>query len=226
MVVSIKHLACVSVAIINNINKEGNVQKYIIFDIETIPAPDSELIKPEFVANKTLKDPVKIASDLADKEAEWRSKLALDATTCRIAIIGILRNRDILISDGNEADILQSAWSEIAAKLSLNEPVIGFNSNGFDLPVMIRRSWKLGVKVPAIIRHGRYWNEGLIDLMEVWTCGKREQTISLKNLCKFLGVGQKSGNGADFGNLTPEQQKEYLLIDLKLTQACAERLLP
>lgn len=199
--------------------------KYLIFDIETVPLPDSELIKPDFVANKTLKDPVKVAADLADKEADWRSKLALDAITCRIAMIGTLHTGNVAISECAEPAALTAAWDVIELSLSNSIPVVGFNSNGFDLPVMIRRSWKLGVKVPSIIRHGRYWNESLIDLMEVWTCGKREQTISLKNLCKFLGVGEKTGNGADFGNLTLEQQREYLTNDLLLTKACAEKLL-
>lgn len=197
----------------------------VYFDIETVPLSDNELIKPEFMANKTLKDPVKVAADLVDKEAEWRSKLALDATTCRIVMIGILSGERPSIFYGNESEMLNSTWKIIEVALSQSRPIVGFNSNGFDLPVMIRRSWKLGVKVPSIIRHGRYWHEDLIDLMEVWTCGKREERISLKNLCKFLGVGEKTGNGADFGKLTPEQQREYLTNDLLLTKACAEKLL-
>lgn len=198
----------------------------IYFDCETIPLLDSELIKPEFVSNKTLKDPAKIATDLTDKELEWRSKLALDATTCRIAMIGILEpNKGVGIIEGDEIKMLISAWAIMEISLANSIPVIGFNSNGFDLPVMCRRSWKLGVKIPATIRHGRYWNEGLIDLMEMWTCGKREQTISLKNLCQFLKVGVKDSNGADFAKLSPEEQRAYLSKDLFLTKACAEKMI-
>lgn len=196
-----------------------------VWDVETLPLPDDQLIKPEFVANKTLRDPDKIKADLAAKEAEWRERLALDATTCRIAMIGFMGNPEPTILQGGEKDMLKQAWAAIDFQIGKSDPVIGFNCFGFDLPVMVRRSWALGVRIPLGIRRGRYWDDSLIDLMEVWTCGKREQTISLNNLCKFLKIGEKSGSGADFGKLTVEEQVKYLTADLLLTRKCAERLL-
>jgi hypothetical protein len=196
----------------------------LYFDVETVPLPVSKLIKPEFVANKTLKDPEKISADLAAKEKSWRETLALDAATGSIAMVGFM-DKIAEIFDGDEKAILVAAWKRIDLHLAGGGQVVGFNCAAFDYPFLIRRSWALGVVVPPTIRKGRYWADGIIDLMDVWSCGKREQTISLANLCRFLGVGEKTGSGADFGKLSLEQQHAYLKKDLELTKACAERLL-
>lgn len=200
----------------------------IIFDIETCSLPLDKLTPPEFTPNRTLKDPDKIKADLDAKRKEWEDKLALDATTGRVAMIGTLDevSPNLFGEEWPEKQFLPDFWDCIDHHLGKGVRVIGFNCFAFDLPFLVRRSWVHGIKIPAIVRKGRYWNDGIIDLMEVWSCGKREQTISLNNLCRFLGVGEKSGNGADFGKLTKEQQVEYLTHDLKLTAACAARLLP
>ena len=46
--------------------------------------------------------------------------------------------------------------------------MVGFNSNQFDLPFLIRRSWKHNVAVPMGIRRGRYWSDQVLDLRDVW----------------------------------------------------------
>jgi len=106
---------------------------------------------------------------------------------------------------------------------------------GFDLPFMFRRMWILGQRVSgkdSLLRNNRQWHENLIDLMKVWGCGVWGEYIKLDTLAKALGVGQKpsevtGANFHEFWNGTKVQRakaKAYLVNDLKMTQACAERL--
>ena len=105
--------------------------------------------------------------------------------------------------------------------------MIGFNIAHFDLPFLIRRSMKHGIKFAPVFRNYRYLSDQFIDLMLVWKCGVHEDNISLDRLARFLGVGQKSGNGKDFARLWREDREKavaYLTNDLELTRKCAEKL--
>ncbi len=202
-----------------------------LFDIETGPQARELLERnmPEFSAPGGYKDPVKIEAAIAEKRLEYFERAALCPTTGRVLAIGIIQEGEFttIDCDQNEAEGLKTFWSMITNQGAFDDNVIGFNSHGFDLPFLLRRGWKLGVKAPRTVRKGRYFTERSIDLMELWTCGNREQRISLDNLAKFLGVGQKTGSGADFAKLWESDRTkalEYLRNDLELTQRCAEAL--
>lgn len=205
-----------------------------IFDIETGPLPKEYLdaIKPEFVANKTLKDPEKIKADLEAKEQTWRDNAALDATTGRVLCIGMasgLASADVA-GDGvpEEALVIERFWNWLELHLQRSEKCIGFAIFRFDLPFLLRRSWALGVEVPRIVRRGRNWHEDIIDLLDVWRCGNYDQMVSLDMLSATLGFGRKSGDGSQFAALWASDRKaaiEYVLRDLKLTRQAAERML-
>ena len=105
--------------------------------------------------------------------------------------------------------------------------MIGFNSNAFDLPFLIRRSWKHRVPVPFGIRRGRYWAEQMIDLRDAWQLGDRQARGSLDVVAKHLGVGAKNGSGADFAKLWQSDRAkavEYLRNDVELTARVADAL--
>lgn len=208
-----------------------------IFDIETGPVPDDELdrLKPEFSANRSYKDPAKIAADLAEKEAAWRENAALSAVTGRVLAIGMVdANGEITLAHDptDEVSVIRRFWLEIE---NTSPPYRastwgGFNIFHFDLPFLIRRSWKHRLKIPPI-RVGRYWSEKFVDLREVWQCGDRECGGSLATIGKFLNLpDQKSGSGAEFAKLylaeeTRDQAVQYLERDLKTTRALYRRLL-
>lgn len=123
----------------------------VYFDIETGPLPrsDVEQFMPEFEKPKNYKDEAKIAEVLAKKEAEWFEKSALAATTGKVLAVGYCTNEnDVVILEGDESTILVSFWNAITYHGAFLQKLIGFNSNEFDIPFMVRRSWKLGVKVP------------------------------------------------------------------------------
>jgi hypothetical protein len=67
----------------------------------------------------------------------------------------------------------------------------------------------------------------MVDLREEWQLGDRQARGSLNTIAKYLGVGEKHGNGSDFARLWKEDRvraEAYLRKDLELTARVAERL--
>lgn len=204
--------------------------RHLFIDIETSGQTADQLakIKPEFQANKTLKDPEKIKADLAAKEQEWLDRAALDASTGKVLVIGVLDAERFECFEGPEDVILTRFWPWLDMELGAGNTVSGFCIFYFDLPFLIRRSYVHGVRIPKTIRPTRYWNQLLVDIAELWQCGNRDQKISLDMLAKTLGVGQKNGQGADFARLWTEDKAkalEYLHNDLILAQKCYNRMI-
>lgn len=206
----------------------------IIFDIETGPEEESVLraMEPEFKAPGNYKDPAKIAEKIAEQRDSWLEKAALCATTGRVLAIGLIDGQAdetmllVVGEDKTEADLIREFWS-IAAPKGKWRHLVGFNSNRFDIPFLVRRSMKLGVRVPWGVMNGRFMNSKFIDLMEYWKLGDFQASISLDRLAKHLGCGAKNGSGAMFAELLEINREEalaYLENDIRMTRAVAERL--
>lgn len=218
------------------------------FDVETGPRPEDEL--RELYHEKTLEEfsetcdkrwkPETVATKYEEYKAEaWGnfvSRAALSPTTGRVLLIGLLTREgmyvfDDSLADENEAALLTKFWEIVDRCLANKTPLIGHNSNSFDLPFLVRRSWLLGVYVPREIRQGRYWHPLFRDTMEWWACGGRDFT-SLNFLAEFFGVGQKTEgvSGADFAKLWfgSEEDRakalEYAEQDVRLTAAIAAKM--
>jgi hypothetical protein len=214
--------------------------KTIVFDIETGPLPEDELLAvmpafdPAEVRTGHLKDPVKIAEKVAEAEASHRrefiERAALDPLTGRVLAIGLDYGPDEepeLFFGPNEAELLRVFWSKIRGEYTRLHTLVGFNITQFDLPFLIRRSWKHRVPVPFGLRRGRYWGDMVVDLRDWWQLGDRQARGSLDAIAKHLGVGAKTGSGADFAGLlfsNPTAATGYLLKDLELTRAIAVRV--
>lgn len=194
------------------------------FDLETAGQPLDKLTPPQFKIDSRLKDPAKIEAAQAEKLAEWQSSLALNAPTATILAAGICVDGRCTTTDGDEDSVISWCWSVIDD--TPYPTVIGHFLRGFDIPMLARRSFILGIKVPKGIMHGRFINSRFICTMEAWAMGTRD-TISLDNLAKALGVGSKTGSGGDFAALYKTDKKAalaYLETDLRLTWACADRM--
>jgi hypothetical protein len=207
-----------------------------IFDCETGSIPQSELLKiidpfdPADVKTGNIKDVDKIAAKIDEcREKYYKDAMdnaALSALTGRVLAIGLKmmpEHKPVIIGHDSEADTLLEFWS-----LFSNTPGkwVGFNIFGFDLPFLARRSWVNKVKVP-FIRKGRYWADEFVDLREVWQAGDRQAEGSLDSISRALGLGQKSGDGADFSKLWSADRpkaEEYLRNDLALTEALYLRM--
>jgi hypothetical protein len=220
-------------------------QKVIIFDIETGPESVEELAKvqPQFQAPSNYKDPEKIAEAIEAKRKSWMESAALDATTGQVLAIGTMTKEvtDIKMArDHGEAAIIASFWKQVfnwpttkeeADKLKYDDltpaTLLGFNCKSFDLPFLIRRSWKLGIQVPIELGGGNlytFMRDNVRDIMDDWRCTNRDQTISLDCLARFLGVGSKNGNGKDFAMMDTETALQYVANDLALTRDVAMKM--
>lgn len=206
--------------------------EYNVFDIETGALPINQLIDkiPEFKAPKNYKDEEKIQANIEQQQAEWIEKAALNAVTGQVLAIGVKRDDgEFFILHQNEDDertMLQWFWDQVTSLRGFRW--VGFNSNGFDLPFMFRRSIMLGVTPSLPWRATRYWDNRFIDLLEVWGCGNRE-FIGLDTVAKFLDVGGKTGNGAHFAETyknDPKSALDYLKHDLNLTESVLIKMLP
>ena len=204
--------------------------KLIYFDVETAPLPDTDLLSlmPTFEAPANFKDPDKIKAAIEAKQKAWKEDAALDPMTGHVLAIGLLVDKTfVLIAEpATEAIMLHEFWYAIQGSQKLHT-LIGFNCNSFDLPFLIRRSWKLGVTIPIGVRRGRYWGDQIIDLRDVWQLGDRQAAGSLDSIAKHLGAGAKMGSGADFAGLWESDRDRavaYLKNDIELTALIAQRL--
>lgn len=212
----------------------------IFFDIETAPLPPDQLVIPPFdpaaVKTGNTKDPDKIAAKIRAAEethaADFLRNAALDPLTGRVLCIGIaIDDEQPYIIDGgpkdDEALLLTRFW-DLLCEPEGAPNIIGFNVKQFDMPFLVRRSWKHRVQPPLWLRQGRYWCNSLVDLREVWQLGDSRSHGSLSSICRHLGLGEKAGSGADFGTLWRTDNvaaREYCLQDIRLTRDMAHVLL-
>ena len=212
----------------------------IFFDIETGPLPEAEIAAvmpacdPAEVKTGNLKDPDKIAAKLAEAETNHRrdffDRAALDPLTGRVVAIGLLHQdtgKFSVLADDDEKVLLWAFWEVCRAEMARINQMVGFNTWQFDLPFLIRRSWRHRVEVPFGIRRGRYWGDEMVDLRESWQLGDRQARGSLDSIAKHLGLGGKNGDGKAFAELWHADRTQavaYLRNDVELTAKIAVAL--
>ena len=195
-----------------------------IFDIETRPNLPSKL--PFFAGKAGTKDPEKIKAQQEEKRKKYIDNAALNAETASVCAFGCYDTHTGQYVDAigdNEASLLTFALEQ------LNKgDICGFNSRRFDVPMLVRRAWICGVKVPAWIADRAGGWQGHIDLMEQWGCGDRQLFIGLDRLCELMGIEGKKGSGKDFYKWLDkgetEKAKEYLKQDVMITVEIARRM--
>lgn len=212
----------------------------IYFDIETGPLPLNELVIPPFdpsqVKTGNTKNPDLIAEKIRNAEenhvSDYIKNAALDALSGQVLAIGYQIEHEapqVLCSDADgEAEMLKQWW-RIVSSLERQPQLIGFNVKPFDLPFLYKRSWKYRIDPPYWLRHGRYWNDLVIDLREVWQLGDSRAHGSLASICRHLGLGEKAGNGAHFSELWQTDREaaiNYCLRDVQLTHQVADVMIP
>lgn len=179
-------------------------------------------------------------ADRMKYEEDLITRSPLDPMLGVVLAIGILADDGsirILGDDGEpEEVILASFWEWIHDQVMTGSPYVGWNSAGFDLPFLIKRSWLLGIDTfPSILDiSGKYWHSGHIDLMQRWGCGKYGAMASLDTVARafgFKGKEKDQVNGENFhhywnqGNGERQLAVDYLKADLVATRQLAERIL-
>ena len=218
-------------------------------DYEPLPPFD-----PKAVKTGNLKDADKIAAKIRAEEAAYPqkikeheaayekakldyqakivSKAALNALCGRVVAIGIKDGEEEKILCGAEAYIIGEFWKIFQTS---EKTFAGWNINSFDIPFLVRRSWKNAIPIPNVF-NGRFICPKFIDLMEKFACGEYGYKLSLDNAARFLGVpGKYEGDcsGDTFAEkflsedpVAHKEAEEYLKCDLRAAWAVAERLFP
>ncbi len=212
----------------------------IIFDIETGPLPLDQLHIPPFDPSQVklgnIKNPDLIAEKLQKAEenhvSDYIRNAALDALSGQVLCIGYRvdhQEQNILCSDADGEIHLLRQWWALINYYERQPKLVGFNIKQFDLPFLIKRSWKHRIMPPYWLRQGRYWSELVVDLRETWQLGDNRAHGSLGAISRHLGLGDKAGSGADFSllwNTNRQAAIDYCLQDIRLTQQVADILIP
>jgi predicted PolB exonuclease-like 3'-5' exonuclease len=212
----------------------------LVFDIETVPLPTDQLqavmpaFNPEEIKTGNMVDQDKINAKIEKARLEqfnrFMRRAALSALTSRIAMLGIKgETGPVEIIAGEETDIINHFMTFFEMMVDKGGHWIGFNIANFDLPFLIRRAWFHRIRIPYGIVRGRYLTSFFTDLLQLWTGSEysNQFEVSLDELAQFFGVGTKSADGADFGEILrykPEAARAYLENDIEITWRVAEAM--
>lgn len=143
--------------------------KHIVIDIETMPREAAQKYLPEVKADPRLKDEVKIAASIKQKQTAQIEKMALSPLYGEMAFLG-WRTADESGGIFGEDDILSSFKDLIAGR-----KIITYNGNNFDIPFIFKRGMIKGV-------------DGFtIPAMEFYT--KRFSALHKDVMLEFCGYG-------------------------------------
>ena len=244
----------------NNAFADTTTDNFATIDIETIPASDiPEDCLPKFneedVKVGNLKDRFKIEEKINQErmkfEANIHKTMSLDPDLCRILCISTHETATNTTShwyaqtERDEYTALYEAWQWITSQIAREIPVVTFNGQGFDFPVMIRRAMLLDVAVPARtisqVMKRQDSNRVHLDLMLILASrnpfsGRPEAKGLNYYLQRFQitngnGVGKYGGmTGADvypaFQEGRHQQIIDYCRSDSELTRDLCRRIYP
>ena len=201
----------------------------IVFDLETVSLQDvaNYLDAPKPKGN--LKDPVKIAADLEEKRIEQLETASLDPDLCRIVALGWVEEGFdepvvcLARTAEEEAGMLHAFWLSLDGRNT-----VGYNSLGFDLPILMRRSLYLGVPCP-MLNLDKYRSPH-VDLQQHLSHRGLLKYRSLSWYCRRFGldVPEDVTTGADIAALVAagkwDAVKAHCQADVLKTRALAQRL--
>lgn len=201
----------------------------VIFDCETVSLPDCAQYLDLPKAPSNWKDPAKIKAYCEEKQHEQLEIAGLDPDLCEVVAIGWLEEDETIPTVFSrelysEAEMLTQFWSALDDRTT-----VGFNSLGFDLPVLLRRSLYLGSQAPMFVLD-KYRTPHL-DL---------QQKLSYNGLLKYRGLAwycrrfnlcqdlTDTAKGSDIAQLVKDESWADVILhcqcDVLRTAALARRL--
>lgn len=170
--------------------------KLLAFDLETIADRAMLPLLPEVKPNGNLKDPAKIADDIAEKKKKQIAGMGLDPMTSMICCAGWFDENGpghIMLEEESpaaEKDLLERWW-EVAAKY---DHFASFNGRPFDMRHLLLHGMAHGVRPSVTIDHGRYNRGNHIDLRLVLAGENQFASGKLGFFAqKFLGEQKTEG---------------------------------
>lgn len=203
----------------------------LILDIETGAQPEDKLVFPTFEAPPNYKSPEAIANNLAKQKADYIAKAALNELSGKIVAVGILDTDDDkfdFIAETlpfEEKNIIEWTWRVLANPVA----VVTFNGTDFDFPMLIRRSWILGIPVPSWVFHGEFISDLISghDVRRLWNFRDRHRSGGLDAIAGAFCFAPKTFSGEKFYSVlldNYELAKEYSKGDLDRTLAIYNRI--
>lgn len=224
-------------------------KRHLVFDIETMANPGMEEFLETPTPAKNIKDPEKIAKDIAKKKASQRAKMALSPLTGRIACICVcaLSGNDLETGKvdalGNvsrentvtaEAELIK--WFFDTLENTDNYRLVTFNGKTFDVPFLWKRACMLGIELPPRVLPlgfytNRYNHDTHCDLCQIWADGWTTSDMNSLELVAGTVLGVKPKCNIDRANVaelmeTPEGRTSifnHCLEDVKLTASLYRR---
>lgn len=228
---------------------------WLWFDIETVP--NERLISkhmPEIKvsAPANYKDEEKIARYIEEKtqgkEEKFISGAPVDLDYAQIQSIGLAHgslepealvvgeqytSSDDPLGQGKfrtivEVDVLVWFWEQ-ANKAGV---LSGYNIVGFDIPIIMRRSFMLGITPSRPLYGLKPWDKVIYDAMREFYhngYGPGIKYRSLKHVCDMLEIKtpwdvDSEISGADVGDMSPEELRDYVISDVAKTRALVTRM--
>jgi DNA polymerase elongation subunit (family B) len=190
------------------------MNNFLFFDMETLANPEAIKTLPDPMPPANYKDQEKINAYIAEKKAEQISQAALDPDLGMIDAISIqagypgeIETRVVGDKEAKtEADLIRWFWSKFVEARGQS---VGYNTQGFDFPYLLRRSLALGVYVPMQPALMKYRIEPTIDLMAIlYNWG---QAKSLKWVSKRYGIKDPlpDSNGSQYALMKADERRKY-----------------
>lgn len=156
-------------------------KNYIVLDIETLPNPDLQDWFKEYINCRIEKK----RGDNKDPDKYCQVSCAEGGRIFCIAL-GV-NGKDFVVLKGTEEEVLRVFWDYMKACVGYR--IVGFNSKGFDVPYISKRSCILGIdNYGIIIPTRKYYADNHYDLLEVLSNNWGGEMHSLAVCCKMYGV--------------------------------------
>jgi len=189
---------------IDPISERYKNQRFVYFDIETIPCQSEDYLqtlKRKVTAPASLKKPESIDKWLAENRdsaaQEAMGKTSFDGGRGHVCTIAWAKNDSGIevrhaktLSD--ERDVIDDFFADLDPYHS--ETLVGHYISGFDIGFLKKRAVCLGIKMPdpsSFPRDPKPWDKSLQDTMAMWAGGTNR--ISMNDLCDVLGIEGKGG---------------------------------
>lgn len=230
-----------------------------VIDIETGKSRELDKMMPTLIYSGRAKEPDKkqILMDIAIQKQQFKDWAAVSALTGRVVCIGHLlvdAKVNIVGMSETEEQILEHFWATCKSVHTSGHYLVGHNLKMFDLPFVIRRSWKLSIRVyEGIWKNKKWWEDQqhadwIIDTSDLWlmdygtryqrfmkddyVMGKLDKRLKTKwnldILTKFFDGEPKIFDGKDFEQMWDNDRAlaiTYLTNDLLNTKLVATKML-
>lgn len=207
---------------------DNDLSGFVAIDIETMASPDAAAFLDPVRPPANYKDPLKIAAYCEEKQAERIANAGLEADLNEVVavgwrVLGVPAGTEVATrADATECQLLKAVFEAIGSRI-----VVGFNSLGFDLPVLIRRAQLLGIPYPEL-NLDRYRTPH-IDVLERLSFHGKLTLRSLKFYGRRFGLPvPDETSGKDIAGLVAAGDwpaiEMHCAADVELTAALAARL--